>query len=94
MDAMATKKQIHALRKVQSKIEALQSKLSIEMQSAGLLIEEVTGIGGIVDWLPGDGVGFTCSDENVPTFVPFGDLIKLIEIGEVSKDELIALASL
>lgn len=91
---MATKRQIHALRKVQLKIEALQSKLSIELQSAGLLVEEVTGIDGIVDWLPGDSVGFTCSDENVPTFVPFEDLIKLIEIGEVSKDELIALASL
>ena len=91
---MATKRQIHALRKVQLKIEALQSKLSIELQSAGLLVEEVTGIDGIVDWLPGDGVGFACSDENVPTFVPFEDLIKLIEIGEVSKDELIALASL
>ena len=92
---MATKKQILKLRKIESKIESLQSKLSTALQAAALIVEDVTGISGECDWLPGDGVGFTCSDETVPTFVPFSDLIEMIESGcEITKDDLISLASL
>ena len=92
---MATKKQILKLRKIESKIVSLQSKLSTALQSAAMLIEDVTGVDGECDWLSGDGIGFTCSDETVPTFVPFSDLIEMIESGcEITKDELISLASL
>ena len=91
---MATKRQIAKLKHIESKIQSLQGQLSITLQGAALLVEEITGISGECDWLPGDGIGFTCSDGNVPVFMPFGDLIKLIEIGEITKDEIDSLASL
>ena len=92
---MATKAEVLKLRKIESKIESLHSKLSTALQSAALLVESITGITGECDWLPGDGIGFTCSDENVPTFVPFSNLIRMIENGEeVTREELASIASL
>lgn len=92
---MASKKELLRLKKIEAKIEGLHCKFSNALQEAALAVEEITGVAGECDWLPGDGIGFTCSDENVPTFVPFSDLVKMIEDGaEVTKDELIAIASL
>ena len=84
------------LKRIETKVNNLESKLSLALQEAALVVEEISGVNGQCSWLPGDGLGFSCSGEDfIPVFVPFSDLIQMCEDGiELSEDFINSTASL
>lgn len=83
-----TKKEIQELRKSAKKAEILQQKAQQAAKELSLLITKFTGISGSVDYLQGDGFGFTpfCNDD---THIPLDILINLAVEGEDITEELI-----
>lgn len=83
-----TKLQIKKLKSALIKAQQLQVGLSIQQRKLAELIKDFTGVDGNVDFLQGDGFGFTpLSDDD--THVGVDEIIKWAENGEVITEELI-----
>ena len=81
------KKQITRIENAFLKAENLQNKAQIASGRLCKIIEEETGIKGNVDYLQGDGHGFTPeSNDDVHIWIP--DLIRLAKDGKDIDEEL------
>lgn len=75
-----TKEQIKKLEKSLKKAQKYEIKAQNEARNIASLIEEFTGVVGYVDYLAGDGFGFT-PESNDDTHVGIDDIIKLAKQG-------------
>jgi hypothetical protein len=80
--------QINKLKKELEKAKSLQSQLYSKEKQLADLIGEFTGVKGNVDFLTGDGFGFTPLS-NDDTHVGIDEIIKWAEEGEIITEELI-----
>lgn len=79
---------IKRLKKALKQAHYLENKLTSAIGEIASIIEESTGIVGYVDYLAGDGFGFTPQSNN-DTHVGIDEIIKWAEEGEMITEELI-----
>ena len=82
------KSEINKLRKALKKANELENKLANQVGEIASIINDATGIIGTVDYLAGDGFGFT-PESNNDTHVGIDEIIKWAENGENITEELI-----
>jgi len=82
------KSEINKLRIALKKASKLENELAGQMGKIASIIFDATGIEGHVDFLAGDGFGFT-PESNNDTHVGIDELIKWAENGEQITEELI-----
>jgi hypothetical protein len=83
-----TKEQIKKLKSALKKAKQLEISSSLQRNNLAKLITDFTGVQGNVDYLQGDGFGFTPLS-NDDTHVGVCDIIKWAENGEIITEELI-----
>jgi len=86
--ATLTKKQISDLKRLHSRANKAHLKLSNAVEGLAGLIESITQVDGHVDFLQGDGFGFTPLSNN-DTHIPIVDLIKFAENGKDITEDFI-----
>jgi len=83
-----TKKQIRTLQLALRKANKLESQSQMAAQNITSFIEDFTGVIGFVDYLPGDGFGFT-PETNNDTHIPISELIQIAKEGvDITHDEI------
>ena len=82
------KSEINKLKTALKKAEKLENELAGQVGKIASLIQDFTGVVGCVNFLPGDGFGFTPESDN-DTHVGVDDIIKWAENGEKITEELI-----
>lgn len=82
------KSEINKLKRALLKAEKLENEFVGQLGSIASIIVDATGIDGSVDYLPGDGFGFTPASNN-DTHVGVDEIIKWSENGEEITEELI-----
>jgi len=82
------KSQINKLKNALKKAYTLENMLANQMGEIALIINDATGISGYVDYLTGDGFGFT-PESNNDTHVGVDEIIKWAENGKAITEELI-----
>ena len=75
-----TKQQIRLIEKSHERARKYENKSQGEAETLARLLSEFTGIDGLVDYLSGDGFGFTPSSNNY-TYMPLEDLINAANDG-------------
>ena len=83
-----TKAQIKKLKSALKKAKQLKVSFSLQEKELAELITDFTGVEGNVDYLQGDGFGFTPLS-NDDTHVGVDEIIKWAENGEIITEELI-----
>lgn len=89
-----TKKQIHKLRAANGRAVRAENKMDSATANLASVIIEITNGDGNVDFMAGDGFGFTPISNN-DTHISIDDLIKLAENGiDITEDEILKHLSL
>ena len=84
-----TKEQIQQIKRAYKKAERAEQKFSSEIGNLASIITSITGVDGHVDYMMGDGFGFTpLSDDN--THSTIDELIELAEDGvDITEKEIL-----
>lgn len=82
------KSEINKLKNALKKANKLEKELANQMITIASIITDMTGVLGSVDFLTGDGFGFT-PESNGDTHVGVDEIIKWAETGEKITEELI-----
>lgn len=82
------KSEINKLKNALKKANKLEKELANQMITIASIINDATGVFGHVDYLAGDGFGFT-PQSNSDTHVGVDEIIKWAENGEKITEELI-----
>lgn len=88
MKRKLTKRELQRLKAAHNKAFEAEKKLSEQVEKLQNTIIEITGIEGNVDYLSGDGFGFTPTENN-DTHIGLDELISLAEEGKIIDLEII-----